>query len=130
MVEEEIEGKQRFNQPAGHLEPRESLIEAIEREVLEETARVFRPQFLITVQLWHRSSSDQTFVRFVFTGKVLERSANRPLDREIIACHWLTRQQLEAREHQMRSPLVLESIRAFEKGQRYSLNLLNTMFSQ
>ena len=37
LVEELSQGRRVLNQPAGHLEPMESLIEAAARETLEET---------------------------------------------------------------------------------------------
>jgi hypothetical protein len=46
LVEEETRDGLRLNNPAGHLEAGESLLQAVVREVLEETACVFTPSHL------------------------------------------------------------------------------------
>ncbi len=130
LVEEVIDSKRVFNQPAGHLEPGESLIQAITREVLEETGRDFEPRWLIAVSLWQASNQEKTFLRFTFTGKVSDKHPNLALDEDIIATHWLTRQALEERQSSLRSPLVLESIASYESGQRYPLTLLQSFLPQ
>lgn len=109
LVEERIGGQPVFNQPAGHLEPGESLQEAVIREVLEETARSFTPTGLVGVYRWQSPAGD-TFVRFTFTGSVGEPLPGRSLDPEITATHWLDRPALTARRDCMRSPLVLRCI--------------------
>ncbi len=126
MVEEIIDNTPVFNQPAGHLEPGESLLQAVSREVLEETGRSFEPQWLIAVQLWQPSHRKTTFLRFAFTGRVSERDPGRTLDKEIVTTHWLTRQALETKRQHLRSPLVLESIACYESGRRYPLTLLQS----
>ena len=49
LVEEETPEGLRFNQPAGHLEEGESLIEARVRETLEEAAYHFTPEYLVGI---------------------------------------------------------------------------------
>lgn len=66
MVEEWIEGEQRFNQPAGHLEANESLIQACEREVFEETGLSLKAQGLVGIYQFS-ASEDLAFVRFTFS---------------------------------------------------------------
>ncbi len=130
MVEEMIHNTPVFNQPAGHLEPGESLLQAISREVLEETGCHFEPQWLITVQLWQSTRTKTTFLRFAFTGQVSERDPSKTLDKEIVTTHWLTRQALESQRQHLRSPLVLESIACYESGRRYPLTLLQSFLPQ
>ena len=52
LVEEEDDGKLVLNQPAGHLDEGESLLDAVVRETLEETAWHFVPEFLIGIYRW------------------------------------------------------------------------------
>ena len=49
LVEEQTVNGIAFNQPAGHLEPGESLINAVKREVKEETAWQFTPEFITAI---------------------------------------------------------------------------------
>jgi ADP-ribose pyrophosphatase YjhB (NUDIX family) len=123
LVEEKIDGRLVLNQPAGHLEPGESLIDACRREVLEETAHHFEPQALVGIYRWHYAKKDVTFLRFCFAGEVLGAEAGRKLDKGIVAAPWLTAAELEARTSEHRSPLVAKCVADFHAGKRYPLDL-------
>jgi len=110
VVQERDQGRQVYNQPAGHLEADESLQQAVVREVLEETARPFTPTGLIGVYRWV-SPGGLTFIRFAFAGDVGEPLPGRPLDPDIETTLWLSENELAARPEQLRSPLVLRCIR-------------------
>lgn len=110
LVEEQPDGSAVLNQPAGHLEQGETLVEAVCREVLEETTRVFTPTGLVGVYQWDLPGGQRTYLRFCFTGEVGEPLPGRSLDPDIVATHWLTRTELVDGEHPARSPLVLRCI--------------------
>ncbi len=126
LVEEIIDNRLVLNQPAGHLEEGESLLQAVVREVLEETGWRFEPQALVAIQLY-RASPTLTFLRFTFTGRINQHNPTRCLDAGIFAVHWLSRAEIEAQRQNLRSPLVLESIAAYESGQRYCLDILQSI---
>jgi 8-oxo-dGTP pyrophosphatase MutT (NUDIX family) len=123
VVEEKIKGRLVFNQPAGHVEPGESLLEAVRRETLEETAWRFTPHAVLGIYLWHPTSGHPT-LRFAFTGSVHDHDPTRALDRGILRTHWLTRSELEEREPRLRTPLVLRCIDDYLAGRRHSLDLV------
>jgi ADP-ribose pyrophosphatase YjhB (NUDIX family) len=125
LVEEETDRGIRFNQPAGHLEPGESLLDAVRRETLEETARVFVPEYLIGVYLWRNEFSDTTFLRFAFGGAVGECDANRSLDTGIVAARWFALYEIQALA--LRSPMVMRCIDDARAKKRYPLELLATI---
>ena len=124
LVEEETNEGIRFNQPAGHLECRESLIDAVIRETLEETAYSFIPRYLVGVYNWRSEAKDMTYLRFAFGGEVAGHDAQRELDQGIIAAHWLTLDEIRALESRHRSPLVLRCIDDWRAGRRYPLELI------
>jgi 8-oxo-dGTP pyrophosphatase MutT (NUDIX family) len=128
FVEERIDGRLVLNQPAGHLDPGESLVAACRREVLEETARRFEPRALVGVYRWHYTAKDVTFLRFCFSGDVAG-TESRPLDKEIVRLHWLTPAELDARRSEHRSPLVAKCVADFLAGRRYPLELLSPEFA-
>ena len=128
FVEERIDGRLVLNQPAGHLDPGESLIAACRREVMEETAHRFEPAALVGIYRWHYAAKDVTFLRFCFTGKV-EGTVDRALDKEIVRLHWLTPAQLEARKADHRSPLVQKCVADFLAGRRFPLDILSRDFA-
>jgi len=128
FVEETSERRRVLNQPAGHLDPGESLVAACTREVLEETAHHFKPTALVGVYRWHYAAKDVTFLRFCFSGKVTGEEKGRKLDKEIIALHWLTPQELQAREAEHRSPLVAQCVQDYLAGRRYPLELFSAAF--
>ncbi|MBZ4202213.1 MAG: NUDIX hydrolase [Methylovulum sp.] len=128
LVEEETTQGLQLNQPAGHFEQNEDLIDAVKREVKEETAWQFEPQALIGVQLWRKNPTSPTFLRMCFTGVCHSFDAKQQLDQGIIATHWLTRDEIAAQQHRLRSPLVLIAIDDYLTGQRYPLSLLTSFF--
>lgn len=129
-VEETIEGASRLNQPAGHLEPGESLLDAVKREVLEETARVFEPEGLVGIYLWRRTPDAPTFLRVAFTGQAGEADPDLGLDSEIDATLWLGPDEIRARQPHWRSPLVMQCIDDYRAGRRYPLDLLQTCLDE
>ena len=129
FVEEAIDGRRVLNQPAGHLDPGESLIAACRREVLEETAHAFEPRALVGVYRWHYAAKDVTFLRFCFTGGASAQDPARTLDQEIVRLHWLTPAELEARRAEHRSPLVAKCVADFLSGRRFALDLLSPEFA-
>lgn len=124
VVEELIEGRAVLNQPAGHLDEDESLIAAVEREMLEETGWTFAPEHLIGVYLW-KSPQGRTFLRASFGGRLLAHDATRPLDEGILRTLWLTRAELAADAARLRTPLVLRCIDDHLAGIRHPLAVLN-----
>ena len=124
MVEERVGQSLVINQPAGHLEPNESLIEAAIRETLEETAWRFKPEAVCGVYLWRHPERDVTYLRIAFAGRVTEQLQERSLDQGIQQALWLSRDELAQRATELRSPLVLRCIDDYLSGNRYPLELL------
>ena len=129
VVEEEVEGRRVLNQPAGHLDPGESLVAACRREVLEETAHHFAPRALVGVYRWHYAPKDVTFLRFCFCGEVEGVEDGRALDSGIVAARWLSLDELLRRKREHRSPLVEQCVRDFLAGRRFPLELLSAEFA-
>ena len=126
-VEEVQDGRRVLNQPAGHLDPGETLVEACAREVMEETAHRFEPGALVGIYRWHYEPADVTFLRFCFSGKVLGVE-NRPLDKEILELHWLNPKELKDRAAQHRSPLVQQCVDDYLSGRRFPLEVLSRAY--
>lgn len=124
VVEEVIEGRQVINQPAGHLEDNESLLAAVRRETLEETGWHFEPENLTGVYRYRTPRRGITFLRFCFCGSVGAHEPERELDTEIQRVSWLTRDALEHRRDELRTPMVLRCIDDYLAGARYPLALL------
>lgn len=124
VVEERTGRGKRFNQPAGHLEPDESLVDAAAREALEETAYTFVPEYLVGVYRWHYAPRGTTYLRFAFGGHITGHDPLRPLDKGIVRAVWLTLHELKACAERHRSPLVLRCAEDYLAGRRYPLDLL------
>ena len=129
VVREMASGNEVINQPAGHLEENESLLEAVIRETLEETQYEFTPTGLQGI---YRSISDDnpevTYLRFLFTGEVGEHF-NQALDEGIIAAEWLSLDEIQACQHRHRSPLVLQCIEDYLSQSPHSLNVISQLFA-
>ncbi len=127
FVEELQDGRRVLNQPAGHLDPGESLVAACAREVMEETAHRFEPRALVGIYRWHYAPADTTFVRFCFSGNVLG-TENKDLDAEILALHWLTPAELKQRASMHRSPLVQQCVDDYLAGRNFPLDVLSKAY--
>jgi 8-oxo-dGTP pyrophosphatase MutT (NUDIX family) len=128
FVEEHIDGRRVLNQPAGHLDPGESLVAACRREVLEETAHRFEPTALVGIYRWHYAPADVTFLRFCFRGRI-EGVEERALDKEIVALHWLTRAELIRRRDKHRSPLVQRCVDDYLAGRQFPLEVFSAEYA-
>jgi 8-oxo-dGTP pyrophosphatase MutT (NUDIX family) len=128
LVEEPIDGRPVLNQPAGHLESGESLVAACRREVLEETAHRFEPTALVGIYRWHYAPADVTFLRFCFRGRIKGVEA-RPIDRQILRLHWLSREELLARRAAHRSPLVQRCVDDYLAGREFPLEVFSADYA-
>lgn len=124
LVEEETDRGNRFNQPAGHLEDNESLLEAVIRETQEETAYRFEPTALLGIYHWKHEHNDTTYLRFAYIGEVSEHQAQQKLDDGIIRSVWMSVDEIRANAELMRSPQVLICIEDYLNGRRYPLNVI------
>lgn len=124
MVEETTEDGVRYNQPAGHLEANESLLAAVIRETLEESAHHFVPEALLGIYRWRAPQHDRVYLRFTFTGRSTHFDPSLKLDAGILRAIWLTPAEIDALKPLHRSPLVAQCIADYLAGRRYSLDLL------
>ena len=131
MVEELKGGRAVLNQPAGHLDPHETLTEAAVRETLEETGWRFEPTALLGIFHMNRADPDRVYLRFTFTGTLLEHLPDYSIDPDITAVHWLTREQIRQQQPRVwRSELVGLSLDCYESGVRYPLESLQYFMAQ
>ena len=130
LVEEIEHGKHVFNQPAGHLEEGENLIDAAKREILEETGLPLTPQYLNGIYYYHRPELSLYFVRFCFVIELNNLEQGMPHDDEILATHWFTYEQVKERTDQLRSSMVMECIEDYlaqkKLGQKIPLSMLKS----
>jgi 8-oxo-dGTP pyrophosphatase MutT (NUDIX family) len=124
MVEEIADGKTVYNQPAGHLEPGESLLDASIRETMEESAWCFTPEYISGIYRWDHQDTQQCYLRVAFVGSCSQHNAKLPLDDGIIRALWLSRNELVSDPEKLRSPLVLRCIDDYLQGKKYPLQLL------
>jgi ADP-ribose pyrophosphatase YjhB (NUDIX family) len=124
LVEEHTSQGLKFNQPAGHLEANESLLNAVVREAREESAYDFEPQYLVGVYRWHAAASDTTYLRFAYSGRVLAHHAGQALDEGIVRAVWMTPEEIRATASRHRSPLILQCVEDYLAGKRYPLELV------
>jgi len=127
MVEEKSANGPVLNQPAGHLEPNESMQDAVVRETLEETGYQFTPSAVIGSYLWHNDANETTYFRTTFSGNVSEKQvAAENLDEGIIRVLWMTRADILANKKRLRSPIILESIDDYLDGKNYPLDVVKS----
>jgi ADP-ribose pyrophosphatase YjhB (NUDIX family) len=124
LVEESVRGRIVLNQPAGHLDPDESLHAAAIRETLEETGWEVELTCLLGVQQWS-SPSGRQFVRFTFAAEAIRHDSARPLDDGILRALWMTRAEIAAAAPRLRSPMVLAGVDDWLGGRRLPLDAIS-----
>ncbi len=128
LVEEHTPEGLRLNNPAGHLDPGESPAQGCARETLEETAYAFTPTALVGIYLsrFQRQQEDITYLRFAFCGTLGSFDAQRTLDTGIVRTLWLTADEVRSSAARHRSPLLLQCMEDYLRGQRYPLTLITS----
>lgn len=132
VVEEDVAGRRVLNQPAGHLEPDEPIVEAAVREAREETGWDVRLTAFIGAYQWAAPSlslggAERTYVRFAFLAEPLAFDPARALDDGIIRALWMTPAELRAEAARHRSPLVWRVVEDALAGRRYPLELVHSL---
>ena len=128
FVRERIEGRTVYNQPAGHLEKNETLIEATKRETLEETGWEIEVTGFLGIYQYVSKSSGICYVRHCFVGKPLNYLEGYRLDKGIVGTCWLSISEAELLSNEMRSPLVLQNLRDFLKKDHHPLSVISTEY--
>ena len=126
MVEEFEHGNLVINQPAGHLEPNESLMDAVIREVLEETSYLTRPEAIVGLYQFQAPNAGTLYFRVCYLARVIEKT-NQALDPDIQAALWLTPAEIMQREH--RNPLVARCLMDYQSGHHFPLTLSQAILS-
>lgn len=121
VVEENVGGRRVLNQPAGHLEPDEAIVDAAVRETLEETGWTVRLTAFIGAYQWQAPETGRSYLRLAFTAEPVAHHPERPLDTGIVQAHWLTPTELRARDAEHRSPLVWRVVQDALEGRRLPL---------
>ena len=124
MVRERVGGKTVLNLPGGHLDPGETLVQAAQREALEESGWKVDIDALVGIYQWHAQHRNRRYVRFVFSARALQRIHETPPEPGILDVHWLPMAALQEEPDQLRSPVILDILNDFEQGQRFPLTLL------
>ena len=126
-VEERSNGLLVINQPAGHLEPDESLLEAAVRETREETGWNVRITHVVGAYQWKAPETGRHYMRFAFAAEPLGEIPGATLDEGIVRAMWLTPQELQAESARHRSPLVWRTVADFLGGNRHPLSLVQQL---
>jgi len=126
LIEEDSDGLIVFNQPAGHWDEGETLLEAVRRETLEESAWHFEPQSIVGIYQYTNPDNQITYLRISFCGKCHHHEPKRVLDSGILRTMWLTRNEVVSRSN-LRSPMVLRCIDDYLAGVRYPLSLITEL---
>lgn len=125
FVEENVGASAVLNQPAGHWETGETLIEAARRETLEETGWDVEIGSLLGVYEYQPPDLPYAFLRFAFRAELIRHHPQRALDAGIVRALWLTPEELRCEPARHRSPMVLRCVEDFLAGKEFPLPLIS-----
>lgn len=126
LVREFSDQKTVLNQPAGHVEPGETPLEAAVRETLEETGWHVRPTALISFTTYLSPTNGITYYRLAIAADSVEFDPKATLDSDIEEALWLDYEEILQNENSLRSPMVMQAINDYLKGPLYPLDILKT----
>jgi len=125
MVEEQRDGHTVYNQPAGHVENQEAIQDAVIREVKEETAWDFAPEYIVGCYKWRKQNTDTTYIRLCFAGKASNHDPEQALDDGILSANWIPYDDIISMDAQrMRSPMVRQCIDDYRRKIKYPMELI------
>ncbi|MBT5228775.1 MAG: NUDIX hydrolase [Methylococcales bacterium] len=124
FIEEMSEGKVVINQPAGHVEPHERFDDAVIRETKEEAGWDFVPEYIVGCYYWQKNSESSTYLRVCYAGKLTKHYPDLALDTGILNTLWLSLYELQARNHELRTPLVVRCAADYASGKRFPLDMI------
>lgn len=124
MVEEDTPDGVRLNQPAGHLEDGETLLQAVVRETQEESAYTVKPEALLGIYQWRLAEKEITYMRFAFIANIVAHDPKQKLDTGIIRAIWMDADEIKINQYRLRSPQVLKCVEDYLAGQRFPLNVI------
>lgn len=127
IIEEWVNNIVVLNQPAGHLDPGETLIDALLRETREESGCAIEPLHLINIYHTDAEEPDQSKLRFNFAARLVKQDANAQLDTSIIAAHWLSLEQIQQQSQRLRSAAVIHCIEDYLDGEQLPLSVLRNV---
>lgn len=122
MVTEIVDHLQVLNQPAGHVEPGESALEAVQRETLEETGWQVNPIACLGLACYVSAGGDTFHRCTLLCDPIAETSAS--LDPEIESRLWLSAADILGDRYRHRSPMVRGAIQDHRAGMSYPLAML------
>jgi ADP-ribose pyrophosphatase YjhB (NUDIX family) len=129
LVKEKVDGREVFNQPAGHVEPNESVEQAVIRETLEETSYAFKPLRLCGIYRFTPDPhNNRTYLRFAFSGEIGEH-LKQPLDTDILSAEWMTLDEIRQTRHAHRSPMVMQCVLDYLEKPSYPLQVFSSSFA-
>ena len=123
MVKETKSGQQVINQPAGHVEPGEDILQAALRETMEETGWEVSISGFLGFSTHFVPHNGVTYYRMSFVAQPVCFDDQAEIDGDIDVALWMTLEQIRAQQHQLRSPMVLGCIEDYLAKRIFPLDI-------
>lgn len=113
----------KWNIPAGHLDPKETLFEGAQREVFEETGCKVKPKELLEIS--NRVMENDVLVAIIFSTEILEENINYDKN-EILDVKWFTYEEVMNMKEELRSyDFITNAITRYVEGKKVNLDIIN-----
>lgn len=122
-AQEKCRGK--WNIPAGHLDPNETIFEGAKREVFEECG--CKVELLGVVNIANKVLQDDTFVGIVFSTKLIEENIAFDTS-EILDVKWFTYEEIINMKEKLRdSNWIINSVSAVKNNKITDINIIKIL---
>jgi len=116
----------KWNQPAGWLEVGEDVIEAVKREVQEETGFTFEPKHILGIYSLVKEEAGVTHhaIKIIFLGNISDKETTGLAD-DVSETKWFTPEEIENMDLKtLRDLDIKQLVKDYFSGKKYSIDLL------
>jgi len=125
-----------WNHPAGWIDVGENPLDAVKREVKEETGYDFTPTHIVGIYSLYKKHLEEKFsitphpIKIIFTGKISKNNTGELAD-DVSETKWFSPEEIyQMDKNTLRDIDIKQMVKDYFTGKRYPLDLLTHIVSE